>query len=102
MVWLRSPQYRTTIMLILTRRVAKKLMLGQQVSLTVLSLHGLQVRFGVAAAKTVPATAKKSSSASGANATRSPPPPLTTKTNPIGSPKPRQDPLEPSDPQDGP
>jgi carbon storage regulator len=38
---------------ILTRRVGEKLMIGDQVILTVLSLHGRQVRVGIAEPKTV-------------------------------------------------
>jgi carbon storage regulator len=41
-------------MLILTRRVGEKLMIGDQVTLTVLGVHGRQVRVGIAAPKTVP------------------------------------------------
>ena len=41
-------------MLILTRRVGEKLMIGDQVTLTVLGLHGRQVRLGIAAPKTIP------------------------------------------------
>ena len=41
-------------MLILTRRVGEKLMIGDQVTLTVLGVHGRQVRVGIAAPKTIP------------------------------------------------
>jgi carbon storage regulator len=41
-------------MLILTRRVGEKLMIGDQVTLTVLGVQGRQVRVGIAAPKTIP------------------------------------------------
>jgi len=41
-------------MLILTRRVGESLMIGDEVSVTVLGVKGNQVRIGVNAPKTVP------------------------------------------------
>jgi carbon storage regulator len=41
-------------MLILTRRVGETLRIGDDVSLTVLAIHGNQVRIGINAPKTVP------------------------------------------------
>jgi carbon storage regulator len=41
-------------MLILTRRVGETLRIGDDVSLTVLAIHGNQVRIGITAPKTVP------------------------------------------------
>jgi len=41
-------------MLILTRRVGESLMIGDEVSVTVLGVKGNQVRLGVNAPKTVP------------------------------------------------
>jgi carbon storage regulator len=40
-------------MLILTRRVGESLMIGEEVTVTVLGVKGNQVRIGVAAPKTV-------------------------------------------------
>ena len=41
-------------MLILTRRVGETLMIGDQISVTVLNVKGNQVRLGIAAPKDVP------------------------------------------------
>ena len=46
-------------MLILTRRIGEKLKIGDQITLTVLGLHGRQVRLGIAAPKTVPVHRKE-------------------------------------------
>jgi carbon storage regulator len=41
-------------MLILTRRVGEAVMIGEEISVTVLAINGMQVRVGVNAPKDVP------------------------------------------------
>jgi carbon storage regulator len=51
-------------MLILTRRVGESVVIGEDVTVTVLGVKGNQVRIGINAPKHVAVTAKKSSNAS--------------------------------------
>ena len=55
-------------MLILTRRVGESVVIGEDVTVTVLGVKGNQVRIGINAPKTWPCTGKKSSSGSRAGA----------------------------------
>ncbi len=48
-----SKHYRELVMLILTRRVGETLMIGDEVTVTVLGVKGNQVRIGVNAPKEV-------------------------------------------------
>ncbi len=48
-----SPGFQEEWMLILTRRVGEALMIGDQVSVTVLGVKGNQVRIGISAPKDV-------------------------------------------------
>lgn len=60
-------------MLILTRRVGETLMIGDQVSVTVLGVKGNQVRIGINAPRMWPCIVKRSTSASRARATKARP-----------------------------
>jgi carbon storage regulator len=51
-------------MLILTRRVGETLMIGDDVTITVMGVKGNQVRIGVKAPKKLPCTARRSTTAS--------------------------------------
>ena len=61
-------------MLILTRRVGETVMIGNEVTVTVLGVKGNQVRIGINAPKTSPCIAKRSSSASRQSAQTAIPP----------------------------
>ena len=62
-------------MLILTRRVGETIMIGDDVTVTVLGVKGNQVRIGVDAPAMWPYTVKRSTSASNAKSKTAPPAP---------------------------
>jgi carbon storage regulator len=51
--WRNAKEARSSIMLILTRRVGETVMIGNEVTVTVLGVKGNQVRIGVNAPKDV-------------------------------------------------
>jgi carbon storage regulator len=58
-------------MLVMTRRIGERMVIGSNITLTILSVQGNQVRIGVDAPRIAPSTAKRSIDGSSSNGRQS-------------------------------